>query len=401
MEENRNTGRSRFTYRHTMYACFTGYVVQAVINNFVPLLFLTFQDSYGISMTKITFLITFNFGLQLCVDLLSAGFVDRIGYRLSVVLAHGFSVAGLVLLTILPEVCPNPFTGLFIAVMVYAVGGGLIEVLISPIVEACPTENKEMAMSLLHSFYCWGHVAVVLLSTLYFHFIGIEHWRYLALLWALVPAVNILLFLVVPIAPLLEEGEAGVSVGQLFRSGFFWNMMLLMVCAGASEQAVSQWASAFAEKGLKVSKTLGDLMGPMFFAGMMGLSRTIFGRYGERINLKGFMKGSAVLCIISYLLIALSPYPLLGLVGCGICGFSVGIFWPGTFSLASAGMKGGTVMYAFFALAGDVGCSVGPTLTGEVAAVLGENLKVGILAGGIFPVLLLLGLYLSEKYHLK
>lgn len=273
--------------------------------------------------------------------------------------------------------------------------------MISPIVEACPTKNKEMAMSLLHSFYCWGHVAVVLLSTLYFYFIGVENWRYLAWLWALIPAVNLLLFLVVPIAPLLEEGEKGMPIGQLLGSGFFWNMMLLMVCAGASEQAVSQWASAFAEKGLKVSKTLGDLMGPMFFAVMMGISRTIFGRYGERMDLKRFMKGSAVLCISSYLLISFSPHPVLGLIGCGLCGFSVGIFWPGTFSLASAGLKGGTAMFAFFALAGDVGCSVGPTLTGEVAAAFGENLKIGILAGIVFPLLLLLGLFLSEKNHLK
>lgn len=396
-----STKRNRFTYQHTMYACFIGYIVQAIINNFVPLLFLTFQNSYGIPLAKITFLITFNFGLQLCVDLLSAGFVDRMGYRLSVVLAHVFSVLGLVLLTVLPDWCSDPFVGIFIAVMVYALGGGLIEVLISPIVEACPTDNKEMAMSLLHSFYCWGHVAVVLLSTLYFHFVGIEYWRYLALLWALVPAVNLILFLFVPIAPLLEDGEEGMRIGQLFRSGFFWNMMLLMVCAGASEQAVSQWASAFAEKGLQVSKTLGDLMGPMFFAIMMGISRTIFGKYGDKINLRGFMKASAILCIASYLLIALSPYPLLGLVGCGICGFSVGIFWPGTFSLAAAGMKGGTAMFAFFALAGDVGCSFGPTLTGQVAAAFGENLKVGILAGIVFPVVLFVGLHFCRKRGLK
>ena len=397
MKKIRNRRKNKFTYQHTMYACFIGYIVQAIINNFVPLLFLTFQNSYGIPLAKITFLITFNFGLQLCVDLLSAGFFDRMGYRLSVILAHVFSVLGLVLLTVLPDRCNDPFGGIFIAVMVYALGGGLIEVLISPIVEACPTDNKEMAMSLLHSFYCWGHVAVVLLSTLYFHFVGIEHWRYLALLWALVPAVNLLLFLFVPIAPLLEDGEEGMRVGQLFRSGFFWNMMLLMVCAGASEQAVSQWASAFAEKGLQVSKTLGDLMGPMFFAVMMGISRTIFGKYGDKINLRGFMKASAILCIASYLLIAISPYPLLGLVGCGICGFSVGIFWPGTFSLASAGMKGGTAMFAFFALAGDVGCSFGPTLTGQVAAAFGENLKAGILAGIVFPVVLFVGLHFYRK----
>lgn len=395
-----STKRNRFTYQHTMYACFIGYIVQAIINNFVPLLFLTFQNSYGIPLAKITFLITFNFGLQLCVDLLSAGFVDRMGYRLSVVLAHVFSVLGLVLLTVLPDWCSDPFVGIFIAVMVYALGGGLIEVLISPIVEACPTDNKEMAMSLLHSFYCWGHVAVVLLSTLYFHFVGIEYWRYLALLWALVPAVNLILFLFVPIAPLLEDGEEGMRIGQLFRSGFFWNMMLLMVCAGASEQAVSQWASAFAETGLHVSKTVGDLAGPMLFAFLMGGARAFYGKYGERMDLDQFMIGSSILCIISYLCISLVPGPVVGFIGCALCGLSVGIMWPGVFSKAAASdAKGGTAMFAFLALAGDVGCAGGPTAVGMVSGALDNDLRMGILAGVIFPVLLLMGIYLCRVWN--
>ena len=307
-------------YQTTIYACFTGYIVQAVINNFAPLLFLMFQSSYGIPLEKITLLVTFNFGLQLLIDLCSVWFVDKIGYRISMLLAHLFAAAGLVLLTVLPDCLSDPFTGLLIAVVIYAIGGGLLEVLVSPVVEACPTDNKEKAMSLLHSFYCWGHVAVVLISTAFLGIAGIENWKILALVWACVPIINGIAFLKVPIAPLLAEGEEGLSVKELFKNGLFWIFMLMMLSAGASEQAVSQWASALAEKSLGISKTLGDLAGPMTFAALMGSARAFYGKYGERINLKLFFAGSCVLCICSYLVIAFAPVPALGLLGCALCG---------------------------------------------------------------------------------
>ena len=380
-------------YQNTMYACFTGYIVQAIVNNFVPLLFLTFEKTYQIPLSQITMLITINFGIQLIIDLLSASFVDKIGYRASAVMAHIFSAAGLLSLVILPELFPSAFAGLLTAVVIYAVGGGLIEVLISPIIESCPTDNKEKAMSLLHSFYCWGHVGVVLLSTCFFKFIGIEHWKILACLWAVIPIVNAVVFTKVPIASLIEEGEQGLSMGELFKNKLFWILMLMMMCAGASEQAVSQWASTFAEMGLHVSKTAGDLAGPMLFALLMGSARAFYGKFGDKINLKKFMTGSSVLCILSYLIISLSPSPVFSLIGCGICGLSVGIMWPGTFSMASASIRnGGTALFALLALAGDLGCSGGPTLVGAVSSMLSENLKLGILAGIVFPVLLVVGI---------
>ena len=268
------------SYQKTIYACFIGYIVQAIVNNFVPLLFLTFEKTYRIPLSRITMLITINFGIQLLVDLLSAGFVDKIGYRISVVLAHIFAAVGLAGLVFLPDLLPDPFAGLLLAVCIYALGGGLIEVLISPIVESCPTDNKEKAMSLLHSFYCWGHVGVVLLSTIFFSVFGIVNWKILACIWALVPVLNACLFVRTPIAPLIEEGETGMSMGELFCSKVFWLMMLMMLCAGASEQAVSQWASTFAEKGLGVTKTIGDLAGPMLFAILMGSSRAFYGKAG-------------------------------------------------------------------------------------------------------------------------
>ncbi len=385
-------------YQKTIYACFIGYIVQAIVNNFVPLLFVTFHDSYGIPLSKITLLVTFNFGLQLLVDLLSVGFVDRIGYRASMLLAHGLSAVGLFLLPVLPELFEDPFIGLLIAILIYAVGGGLLEVLISPVVESCPTDNKEKAMSLLHSFYCWGQVGVVLVSTLFFAVFGIQNWKILAMLWAVIPVLNGLFFIGVPIAPLIEEGETGMKLGELLKNGLFWILFLMMLCAGASEQAVSQWASALAERGLGISKTLGDLAGPMTFGILMGISRAFYGKYGDKIRLERFMGASALLCIASYLLIALVPVPALGLVGCALCGLSVGIMWPGTFSMAAASMRrGGTALFALLALAGDLGCSSGPTLAGFVSGVYGDNLRRGILAAVIFPIALLVSLLLVKR----
>lgn len=385
-------------YQRTMYACFVGYIVQAIVNNFVPLLFLTFEGTYGIEMSRITMLITMNFGVQLVVDLLSAGFVDKIGYRISIVLAHIFSAAGLAGLVFLPEILPDAYTGLCISVVIYALGGGLIEVLISPIMESCPTDNKEKAMSLLHSFYCWGHVGVVLLSTIFFRLAGIENWRILTLLWVVIPVVNGIVFLKSPIAPLIEEGESGLSMKELFRNKIFWLLLLMMLCAGASEQSVSQWASTFAEQGLGVTKTIGDLAGPMAFAILMGSARAFYGKFGDKLNLDRFMLASGGLCVFSYLCIALAPSPVVSLAGCAICGLSVGIMWPGSFSKASAAIRnGGTAMFALLALAGDLGCSGGPTLVGYVSSAAADNLRIGILEAIVFPVLLIAAICFTKK----
>ena len=387
-------------YRRTLIACYTGYIVQAIVNNFIPLLFLTFQDTYGISLGRITALITANFLIQLLIDLLSAGFIDRIGYRASMLIAHGAAAAGLIGLTVLPELTPDPFIGLAASVMIYAIGGGLLEVLVSPIVEALPTENKEKAMSLLHSFYCWGHVAVVLISTLFFTLFGLNNWKIMAVLWALIPLYNLFVFRKVPICPLISEDEEGLSVKTLIRLPAFWILMAIMVCAGASEQAVSQWASTFAEQGLGVTKTVGDLTGPMLFAICMGCSRLLYGLYGEKLNLRIAMIASGVLCLIAYCTISLSPVPAPSLIGCGICGFSVGIMWPGTFSIGAAALKGGgTVMFAFFALAGDLGCSAGPTFVGLISDQVRGGLKSGILWAAVFPLLLIIGTAWIHRIH--
>ncbi len=394
--------RIKNNYKHTIYACYIGYITQAIVNNFAPLLFLTFHNTYHIPLGQIGLLVTINFGTQLLIDLLSAKFADKIGYRRMIVAAHVFAAIGLIGLGVLPGLFANPYLGLCIAVVLYGIGGGLTEVLISPIVEACPTEGKSAAMSLLHSFYCWGSVLVVLVSTALFRALGVEAWKLIACFWALIPIFNTFYFTQVPITALVEGCES-MSIGRLLRFGTFWILALMMVCAGASELAMSQWASAFAESGLHVSKTIGDLTGPCFFAVLMGCGRLLHAKYAEKINLTTYLLVCALLCIGSYLLASLSPIAAVSLFGCGLCGISVGAMWPGTFSLASEKCpKGGTAMFALLALAGDTGCSLGPTAVGFVSAALGDNLKTGLLAAVVFPVLLLFGLvccriFLEEK----
>lgn len=382
----------RTKYEHTIYACYIGYITQAIVNNFAPLLFLTFAADYGLSLDKITLITTVNFLVQLCVDLLSAKVIDKVGYRRSVIFAHLMAALGLVGMALLPGLLGNAYGGILAAVVFYAVGGGIIEVLISPIVEACPTSKKEAAMSLLHSFYCWGHLAVVLLSTLFFKVFGIGNWKILAVIWALVPILNMFYFALVPIYPIVSEQEK-LSLGRLLKNKTFWLIVVLMVCAGASEQAMSQWASSFAESALRVSKTMGDLAGPCAFALLMGTSRALYGKYSDHIPLRETMGACAVLCIFCYAAAAFTQNPVFGLVGCALTGFSVGIFWPGTFSLAALRIPGGgTAMYALLALAGDLGCSSGPTVVGFAASASQGSLKAGLCVAMIFPALMLAGI---------
>lgn len=384
-------------YQHTLVASYIGYITQALINNFAPLLFLTFQNNYGIPLSQITMLVTVNFLTQLVTDLVAARVADRIGYRTCIVAAHLFSAIGLLGLAFFPILLGNAYIGLLLAVICYAIGGGIIEVLISPIVEACPTPSKSAAMSLLHSFYCWGYAFVVIISTAFFALIGINHWRILAIIWALLPLYNAVYFTRVPIATLTEPG-AGMSLKGLFKEKQFWLFLMLMVCAGASEQAVSQWSSAFAEAALHVPKMVGDLAGSCLFTLLMGLSRLLHSKSSRQIQPYFYMLGSILLCAVSYLMISLSPWPVLALVGCGLCGLSVGILWPGVFSLSARHFPmGGTAMFALLALGGDLGCSAGPTLVGLIADASTERLTMGILTAMVFPMLFLAGLLLLSK----
>jgi len=383
-------------FKHTFYASYGGYFVQAIINNFLPLLFLTFQRDFSLPYDKISLLIVINFGFQLVVDYCSAYFIDKIGYRKCTILAHVLAAAGLMSLSVLPYIM-QPYAGIIISIIIYATGSGLIEVIISPLVEACPGERKEAAMSLLHSFYCWGHMCVVLFSTLFFTIFSVSSWRYLSVIWALVPLFNGIYFCFVPFPEILDESN-GMSVKELFKTKLFYIFALIMLCSGASEQAMSQWASAFAESGLQVSKTMGDLLGPCMFAFLMGSARVLYSKISERFSLPSVMISSGVLCAVSYLVASLSENPLVSLIGCAVCGFSVGVMWPGTFSLAAMKIpKGGTALFAMLALFGDSGCSLGPAVVGRGISAFDGDFSKGLLLALIFPVLLVVGVILQRK----
>ena len=389
--------KSQPNYKKTRIACYLGFITQAISANFAPLLFLTFKSTYGISLEMIALVPMVFYLTQLLVDLVATKFADIIGYRTCVVASQVVSAAGLVLMAFLPNLLPSPFVGIMISVVLYAIGSGLIEVLVSPIVEACPFENKAGVMSLLHSFYCWGAVGVILGSTLFFAIFGTEHWQILTLIWAVVPLVNTINFVSCPIERLVEDGE-GMRIGQLLRLPLFWLMIALMICAGASEVTMAQWASAFTESALGVSKTIGDLAGPCLFAILMGLARVFYGKKSEKLDLAKVMMGCGALCVVCYLLASLSPISGIGLIGCALCGLSVGIMWPGTISISSQKCpKGGTAMFAFLALAGDLGATVSPAMVGWIAEAVGGNLKTGLLFATCFPIGLIFGLILLVK----
>ncbi len=390
----------RNNYKHTFFASYAGYFVQAIINNFLPLLFLTFQSSFNLSYDKISLLIVINFGVQLCVDFVSAYFIDKIGYRKSVIAAHVFACIGLAGLSVFPFIM-KPYIGIILSIIIYATGSGLIEVIISPLVEACPSDSKAGAMSLLHSFYCWGQMCVVLFSTLFFALSGLGNWRLLSLLWSVVPLINGVYFCLVPIPEVLSENK-GMGIKKLFKAKLFYILLIIMLCSGASELAMSQWASAFAESGLKVSKTLGDLLGPCLFAVLMGSARVIYSKLSDKIPLTKVMTASAALCIVSYLVAGLSPVPIISLLACAVCGFSVGIMWPGTFSLAAEKIPtGGTAMFALLALFGDTGCASGPALVGRMTTLFGDNLGKGLLFGVVFPAVMIVCVGMLKRVKMK
>lgn len=391
-------------YTSTKIACYTGYFVQAIINNLAPLFYVIFQDEFGINYTKISWLIMINFVTQLVVDILSVKVIAKLGYRTSIVLAHVFSAVGLFLLGNLPRAMDNHYLGLIIPIIIYATGSGLIEVLVSPIVEGLPLENKSGEMSLLHSFYCWGQMSVVLLTTIAIRFVGSENWVYAPMLWAVIPFINMFAFMRVPIFPPVPEGKDEMKVGELFKNKTFLLLCVLMLCSGASELTMSQWASTFAEKSLGVDKLTGDLLGPCLFALLMASARVAFGLLGDKIDIRKVLTFSAVLCVAAYLTVTLSPSPILSFVGCGLCGLSVATMWPGVFSFAAKLFpRGGTALFAMLAVFGDFGCAFGPWLAGIVSdtvrasSISLDPLKAGILTLVILPVTMIVTLRIISR----
>ena len=384
-------------YKKTLTACYLGFVTQAISANYVPLLFITFRNTYGITLEKIAMIPMVFYLTQLFVDIAATKFADKIGYRVCVAVSQVLSAAGLALMAFLPDIIYDPFAGIIISVVLYAIGSGLIEVLVSPIVEACPFENKDGVMSLLHSFYCWGAMAVILGSTAFFTLFGVSSWKKLTMIWALIPLVNTFNFISCPIERLTQDGRQ-MGVRNLLKTPVFWLMIVLMICSGASEAAMAQWASAFTESALGVSKTVGDLTGPCMFAMFMGISRVLYGKFSEKLDLGKVMLICSAMCVGCYLIASLSSRPIFALAGCALCGLSVGIMWPGSISISSQNCpNGGTAMFAFLALAGDLGATVSPTVVGSISNAAKGNLKIGLLSAAVFPVILLICLMILNK----
>lgn len=390
----------RLNHKHTLFSCFSGYITQAIVVNFIPLLFLTFCTEYQISLEKVTLLVTVNFFLQLITDLASTKFIGKIGFRASIVGANVLAMVGLVAIALLPSVI-DPYFALVLGMALCAIGSGLEEVLISPIVEACPTQRKSAVMSLAHSFYCWGTVAIIGLSTLFFVFFGTTNWKILTLIWAIIPAINATLFSIVPIYNGKDYGGHGNGLKKLFSSKIFYLFAVVMICAGASEMSMGQWASAFAESALGVNKVIGDLIGPCMYALMMAISRTLYALMSEKINLSKFIMYNSVLCIVTCAVAVFSPIAWLSLVACGLCGFAVGMMWPGTLSIAANVMGGSTTLFALCAVFGDVGCTIGPTMVGFVSGAFDDDLRKGLACMLIFPVIIIIGLILANRKTAK
>ena len=386
-------------YRKTKTACYLGFVTQAIVANFTPLLFMAFHREYKIPLASMALIPAVFYIVQLITDLLCAKF-KNINYRKSIIASAITAAIGLIGLAFLPELFHNPMIGILICVSIYAVGSGLIEVLCSPIIEACPFPNKEGMMSLLHSFYCWGAVGVIVGSTIFFTLFGLENWRILTCLWALIPLYNIFNFATCPIEPIVQDSE-GLSMSQLLKNRIFWIFIILMVAAGASESTMAQWTSAFAEASLGVDKAIGDLAGPCGFAFCMGISRLWYGKKGQDLDLSSYMIVSGILCVVAYLTASLSSVPLISFAGCMISGLAVGIMWPGSISITSARIPGGgTALFALLALAGDLGGTLGPSLVGFCTE-SESDIQSGILAASIFPIILIVSLILIRYRRVK
>ena len=388
----------KLSYRSTILACYNGYITQAICINLAPLLYLTFQREFSLSVTQVGLLIAVNFATQILVDVLASHYANRLNLRAMAILAHIFAAGGLVGLAVFPKLMP-PLLGLLFAEAVLGLGGGFTEVIISPLMEACPTEEKSGNMSLLHSFYCWGQAGVVLFSGIYFYFFEISSsWYYLPIIWSIIPLLGAVAFAIVPIYNLpTQEGEKS-PIGRLFHTPLFLVFFLMMLCAGASEMVMSQWASAFVESALGIDKALGDLLGPCMFAVMMGIARLLYGKLSGHVDLTNWMILGCIGCILAYFLAAFAPHPILALIGCALCGFSVGVFWPGTLSHAAASIPlGGVSMFAILAVAGDIGCLSGPYVAGVIADAFGQDLRAAFVFATVFPIICLTVLSLQKR----
>lgn len=391
-------------YRLTIRCCYLGMFVQAIVINLAPILFIPFKEQLGLTFEQLGRLILINFVTQVAFDLIAGATVTRLGVRRMVVAAHILVTLGLWLFAWLPGRLTSPYAGLVIGTIVFSMGGGVLELLLSPIINAVPSERKAADMSLLHSFYAWGQMTVILLTALAVFVLPAGPWRWVAPFWSIVPALGAWGFSRAPIPPFVEE-EKRHRLRELLRVPAFLAAMLGLALAGASEIAISQWISAFAEKALRFPKLLGDLGGVCLFAAALGVGRTWYGLYGHKVCIRTRMIGGALLATVMYVLASLSPWPWVSLLACVMSGLAVSLFWPGLLSLTAVRFPlAGASMFAVLCAAGDMGCALAPWAVGLCAdrvTALGLGggmgwtpeafgLRMGLLAGALFPFGLLL-----------
>ncbi len=388
----------KIKYKHTVIACCIATATQAIAINLPPLLFLTFQRSYGLTLSQISLLIAVNFIAQLSVDILASKFSNYIKLRSCALCASIFSAAGLLIISVLPDILPNPFVGLIIPTVIYSIGTGLVEISVNPILDSFPPEEKGASFAITHSFYSWGHASVILISTLFFLLFGTENWQILTALWSIVPICGAVAFSFVPIGERKDKALQDTQQKNPLFSKIFAALLIMILCAGAAEMVMSQWASEFVELGLGISKTLGDIFGPCLFAALMGLARLLYAKFSQHLNIFKIMSVSALLCVISYLTAALARNPIASLAGCALCGFACGILWPGVVQIASQKIPyGGVRMFALLAVAGDAGCLIGPFAAGQLADVFNDNIRYAFYFTPVFPFIILVLLYLIKK----
>ena len=354
------------SYKSTIAACYIGSFVQAIIVNTTPILFIPLREQFGLTFQQMGLLVLINFISQVGCDILFSNAIDKYGFRRFVVAAHGLAVVGLVLFAASPLLFDRPFAGFVTATIIFSGSGGLLELLLSPIVNAIPTDEKAGAMSVLHSFYSWGQAAVILLTTVLLFVFGRAWWQWIILIWTLVPLFNFFFLMRVPFAPNVPE-EQRQGMDKILLKPFFIAALATILCGAAAELCISQWASAYLEEAMRLPKVVGDVGGVCLFAVMMGVGRLFYGMYGKKINVSLMMLIGTVGAAACYITVALSGTAVLSLLACGLCGLCVSLLWPGTLVVASEHYPlAGAWMFAILA-AGDIGASAGPWLMGVVA----------------------------------
>lgn len=408
------------SYQLTTISCFVGIFCQAVSSNITAILFIPLMTLYGLSYVHLGLLVGINFTTQVLVDIIASRLVDRYGFRVFVLPSDILAVIGLVLFGLTPVLFDNILTGLVFSTIIFSASCGLQEVMLSPIVNAIPHNDKGPAMALMHSFYAWGQVATIIITTLFLFFFGIENWQVIVFLWALVPLVNFFMFLAAPFPGVIHENQR-MTMRDLILKPFYLVALLAIMGGAATELVMNQWSSTFSEKVLELPKVTGDILGMCGFAVFLGLGRVLYGRYGSKINMNNVLVGSAAAAVVCYIAVAISPLPAISLAACAVCGLAASLLWPGTLVITAEKYPlAGAWIFAILAAAGDIGAASGPFAAGVITDLTRQMpsilqfaaslqllpdqfaIRIAILLSAIFPLFTLAcHWFLKQRQHIR